>query len=109
MAWLLRGDDVLAAAEVASTRSARRRGLMGRAEIEGAFVMYPCRHVHTFGMRVPIDVICCDSGGTVLTLRTLAPRRLAPITRKTRMVIEASAGSSDRWGLQVGDVIEIRA
>lgn len=108
MAWLLRGDDVLAAAEVADTRSARRRGLMGRSHIEGAFVLRPCRNVHTFGMRVSIDVICCDSAGTVLNIRTLAPRRIAPMVPKTRMVIEAGAGCCDRWGLRVGDVIEIR-
>ena len=60
MAWLVRDGDVLAAAEVADGARARRRGLLGRDAFEGALVLRPCRHVHTFGMRFPIDVAFCD-------------------------------------------------
>ena len=109
MAWLLRGDDVLATAEIAATRSARRRGLLGRDAVEGVLVLERCRNVHTFGMRIPIDVMLCDRLGRVLTIRTLAPNRIAPFVRGTRTVVEASAGSCDRWSLRVGDVIEVRA
>lgn len=60
MAWLLatgqRRGTVLASVEVAATRRARRRGLLGRAGIEGALLLAPARCVHTARMRFAIDV-----------------------------------------------------
>lgn len=107
MAWLVRSGEVLATAEVARTRRERRKGLLGRNEMQGALILRPCRHVHTVGMRFPIDVACCDESGLVLATRCLHPWRLAPIIARTRMVIEAEAGSFERWQLSPGDVVEI--
>ncbi|MGB0113425.1 MAG: DUF192 domain-containing protein, partial [Ilumatobacteraceae bacterium] len=66
MAWLVSDARVLASAELASTRSERRRGLLGRTDIEGAFVIEPCRWIHTIGMRFPIDVAYLDRDGVVV-------------------------------------------
>ena len=60
VAWLLRDGDVLASLEVAATRSARRRGLLGRDHLEGALLLERTRSVHTLGMRFPIDVAFLD-------------------------------------------------
>ncbi len=48
---------------VAGTSSARRRGLMGVNELaEGAGIwIAPCEAIHTFGMKIPIDVIFLDA------------------------------------------------
>jgi uncharacterized membrane protein (UPF0127 family) len=108
MPWLVRGDDVLAAAEVAVTRLQRRRGLAGRPQVDGVLVLRPCRHVHTFGMRVPIDVAFCDRDGFVLHVASLAPRRLSRPVPRAYFAIEAAAGSFDRWKLGPGDVIEVK-
>jgi uncharacterized protein len=108
MTWLIRDDDVLAVAEVAATRRERRRGLIGRDDLEGAIVLRPCRQVHTFGMRFPIDVAFCDRTGTVLNLSTLAPRRVSRTVWRSAFAIEARAGSFERWKLRPGDVVEIK-
>jgi uncharacterized membrane protein (UPF0127 family) len=108
MTWLLRDDDVLAVAEVAGSRRRRTRGLVGRDDLEGAFVLRPCRQVHTFGMRFPIDVAFCDRAGAVLHTSTLAPKRVSRIVWRSAFVIEARAGSFERWNLRPGDVIEIK-
>ncbi len=108
MAWLVRGDDVLASAELATSRATRRKGLIGRSDIAYALVLRPCRHVHTFGMRVPIDIVFCDSEGTVLGTQTLRPRRFSRLVAGTTQIVEASVGSVDRWQLAVGDRIEVR-
>ena len=55
MPWLVHGDDVVASAEVAVTRRLRRRGLIGRNQVEGVLVLRPCRMVHTFGLDFPIE------------------------------------------------------
>jgi uncharacterized membrane protein (UPF0127 family) len=108
MPWLLRGDDVLAAAEVAVTRKQRRQGLTGRDAVEGVMVLRPCRQVHTFGMHFPIDVAFCDRYGFVLHTCTLAPRRVSRVVGRSYFAIEAPAGAFERWHLHPGDVIELR-
>jgi uncharacterized membrane protein (UPF0127 family) len=108
MSWLVRGDDVLAAVEVAVTRRDRTRGLMGREDFEGALVLRPCRQVHTFGMRFPIDVAFCDRYGFVLHRRTLARRRVSRFVWRSYFAIEAPAGSFERWKLEPGDVVEVK-
>ena len=109
MAWLVRGDDVLAAVEVADTRRAKRKGLLGRDHVEGAFVLQRCRSVHTFGMRFPIDVAFCDRSGVVVHIATMRPWRVSKMVPRSAFVIESQAGSLDRWALRVGDEVEVRA
>ena len=108
MPWLVRGDDVLAAAEVAVTRRGRARGLIGRENLEGALILRPCRQVHTFAMKFPIDVAFCDRYGFVQHMTTLQPRRVSRLVWRSYFAIEARAGSLERWKLELGDVVEIR-
>ena len=108
MPWLVRGDDVLASAEVAVTRKARRKGLTGRDTVDGVLVLRPCRQIHTFGMQFPIDVAFCDRDGFVLHVRRLAPGRVSRPVLRAYFAIEASAGSFERWRIGPGDVVEVR-
>lgn len=108
MPWLLRDGDVLAAAEIAATRRARRRGLRGRDDVEGALVLRPCRSVHTVGMRFTIDVAFCDGDGLVIKTCCLPPWRLSPVVGRAALAIEARAGAFERWKLRVGDTVEVR-
>lgn len=106
--WLLHRGRVLATLEIAATRRDRRRGLLGRESIEGAMLLRPARSVHTFGMRFAIDVAHLDAEGTVLHLTTMRPGRLGRFMRRARAVVETDAGAFDRWGVVVGDRLEIR-
>ena len=108
MAWLLRDGDVLAAADVASSFGARLKGLLGRDGVEGALLLRPAKSVHTLGMRFAIDVAFCDRDLVVLDVVTLRPHRLTRPRRRARCVIEAEAGAFERWGLRVGDQLELR-
>lgn len=105
---MLRDGDVLATAEVAADRRARRRGLLGRDGMKGALVLRPCRHVHTIRMRFAIDVALVADDGRVLTTTTLQPWRLSPVVRGCRWVVEAESGSFERWSLKPGDVLEVK-
>ena len=111
MPWLLRGDEVLAAAEMATSRRDRRRGLLGRDGIEGALILDPARSIHTVRMRFPIDVAYCSrsaDGLVVVDLASVRPWRVGAPRLRARCVIEAEAGAFARWGLAVGDVLEVR-
>ena len=106
--WLVRDGSVLASAEVASGRRGRRRGLLGRSGIDGALLLRPCRQVHTIGMRFAMDVAFCDRDGRVLRVATLRPGRVSRPVPRAAFAIEAEAGAFGRWGLAVGDVVEVR-
>ncbi len=99
---------MLASLEVADTRRARTRGLLGRDIVDGALLLRPCRSVHTIGMRVPIDVAFCDAELRVLRVVTMPRHRLARPVRRARAVVEAEAGAFARWGLRPGDQLEVK-
>jgi uncharacterized membrane protein (UPF0127 family) len=106
--WLLGNGDVLAAAEVASTAAQRAKGLLGRDGFDGAMVFPRTRSVHTFGMRFGIDVAFCDKELVVVDVTTMAPWRMGRPRWGARTLIEAEAGAFERWGLRVGDQLELR-
>ena len=108
MTWLLRDGDVLATAEVAEGLAVRAKGLLGRTGYDGAMVLRRTRSVHTVGMRFPIDVAFCDRDLVVRDVARVPPMRLAMPRRHCRTVIEAEAGAFERWGLRVGDRLELR-
>lgn len=106
--WLVLGDTVLASLEVADTHRARARGLLGRDAFTGAMLLRPARSVHTFGMRFAIDVAHVDAELRVLRVTTMAPNRLGRPMMRAAGVIETTAGALARWGVVVGDALEIR-
>jgi uncharacterized membrane protein (UPF0127 family) len=109
MPWLLRDGTVLASVEVAASRKARRRGLLGRDGIDGALLLRPTRSVHTVGMRFPIDVAWCNRDLVVVRVARLARHRVTRPVLRSHAVFETEAGAFDRWGLAVGDQLELRA
>lgn len=108
VAWLVSDARVLASAVVAKTRSERRSGLIGRDGIEGAFVIPACRWVHTIGMRFPLDVAFVDSEGVVVKMVRMRRWRIGAPVKHAEWLIEAATGAFERWGLSVGDVVELR-
>ncbi|MFE2302049.1 DUF192 domain-containing protein [Streptomyces sp. NPDC059445] len=94
--------------ELAATARARRRGLLGRSGIEGALLLTPASSVHTLGMRFAIDVAYLDRSSRVLAVRTMRPGRLGLPRPRARHVLEAEAGSMERWGVRRGARITVR-
>jgi uncharacterized membrane protein (UPF0127 family) len=107
-AWLLCEGAVLAGAEVADTLADRTRGLMGRPGYEGAMLLLHTRSIHTFGVRFPLDVGFLDADLVVLDTVRVDRWRVALPRRRARSVLEAEAGSFERWGLRIGDHLELR-
>jgi uncharacterized membrane protein (UPF0127 family) len=79
----------------ANSFAARLIGLMGRSEIAPSLALGipDCDWVHTFGVRLPLDIAYCDRKGTVLRLvENLIPNRAAPRVPGARMTWEMKAG-----------------
>ncbi len=95
---------------VAETPSSRRRGLLGTdalAEGEG-LLLVPCRQVHTFGMRYPVDVVFLDGSHRVVRVAgSLKPWRLSPVVWRARAVLELPAGRTERTGITEGNLLEV--
>jgi hypothetical protein len=105
--WLLRDGDVVCALEVAES-PAERGALRGRSGCEGALHLEGVRTVHTVGMRFTIDVAFLASDRTVVRVARLKPWRVALGGRRVRSAVETEAGALERWGVQVGDQLEVR-
>ncbi len=108
MAWLVTEGRVLASCESATQRRTKGRGLLGRDSIEGALVLTNCRWVHTLGMRFALDVAYLDEKGIVVKTVHMRRQRVGAPVWRARAVIEAQEGAFGRWGLRVGDVVEVR-
>lgn len=108
MAWLISDGTVIASAEVAEGRRARSKGLLGRTGLDGAFVLPNCRWVHTVTMRFPLDVAYLDTDGVIVKTVRMKSHRVGVPVFSASWVVEAEAGAFARWGLHVGQQIELR-
>jgi len=91
------GNDTELIAEliIATALRDRMRGLLGRnalAENTGLLLL-PCRSIHMWFMRFPIDAAFLDEDLNVLRVsRGLRPWQIALAPRRTHSVLETTAG-----------------
>jgi len=107
-----RGAFLATELSLADTHWSRLRGLMGRDA--GSFSsgkalwIVPCRGVHTFAMRFPIDVLYLDKQQVVVHVeQNLAPWRMAPLRLRAVSVLELPPNTLIQSGTSVGDELEI--
>jgi len=60
------------------------------------------------GMKFPIDVAFLSDDLTVVRMARLKPWRVAVGGRGVRSAVETEAGALERWGVRVGDQLEVR-
>ncbi|WP_425245277.1 DUF192 domain-containing protein [Streptomyces sp. NEAU-NA10] len=101
------GEGVRVPLEIATSYRARRKGLLGRHSVDGAMLLSPANSVHTFGMRIPIDVAYLDRRMKVLAVHTMPPGRLGMPRLRARHVLEAGAGVMAGWGMGAGVEVEV--
>ncbi|MFF7978232.1 DUF192 domain-containing protein [Streptomyces sp. NPDC007901] len=93
--------------EIATSYRARAKGLLGRDGLEGAILLSPANGIHTFRMRIPIDVAYLDRRLTVIAVRTMRPGRLGRPRLRSRHVLEAEAGAMATWGMKASTRVTI--
>ena len=97
--------------EVAVTRSARRKGLLGRDGLGSscALILAPCAAIHTMFMRFDIDAVFVDDvGRAVKVVRQMVPWRIAA-DATAHAVVELPAGSLREHDVTIGDRLYLRA
>ncbi|MFF7866943.1 DUF192 domain-containing protein [Streptomyces qaidamensis] len=101
------GPPVVVPLEIATSYRARTKGLLGRDSVDGTILLSPANSVHTFRMRIPIDVAYLDRGLRVIAVRTMRPGRLGMPRLRARHVLEAGAGAMSEWGVRRGVRVEV--
>jgi uncharacterized membrane protein (UPF0127 family) len=100
------GRVVVSHVVYAESLSARLCGLLGRASLpeDIGMLIRPCRSIHMWFMRFPIDAAFLDRELRVLKIsRNLRPWQMAFAPRQTHCVLETAKGTLD--GLQIGRVL----
>ncbi|MBI4673629.1 MAG: DUF192 domain-containing protein [Chloroflexi bacterium] len=95
---------------VADNPWARLVGLMGKRSLPDGFGLLLRNEaaIHTFGMRIPIDVVYLDRVGIIVRItETMPPARFGPLVRGARDVLELPAGTLSRTHTRVGDQLEL--
>ena len=96
--------------KAAASLWALTRGLLGTATLPSDEGMWlnPCRSVHTFFMRYPIDVLFLDFEGIAVSKATLVPWRISRWERRAESALELAAGTLSRTKTEAGDRITLR-
>lgn len=93
---------------IANTFFKRLKGLLGKRTLPAnkAIVIYPCKAIHTWFMRFPIDCIFLNKDGEVLhVIKNMKPFRVSPVILKAYYVVEMSHIIS--LNISVGDKFKL--
>ena len=113
--WLEAPESaLLAVAETADTASTRAHGLLGRDSNDflpgDGLILDPCRLIHTFFMRMAIDVVFYDRRLRVTRVaREVRPFRFAWGGWSCRVTLELPAGTLARIPVRPGAQLRIDA
>ncbi|HJS46863.1 MAG TPA: DUF192 domain-containing protein [Gemmatimonadales bacterium] len=103
------GAPVAMAVGLADSAWLRLRGMLGRPAPgrEEGMLLLPCRAVHMWGMRYPLDVAFLDAEGQVVAAYPdLAPGARTKLHREARAALELAPGTLARSGTRVGHRLE---
>ncbi|RQW85711.1 MAG: DUF192 domain-containing protein [Geobacter sp.] len=98
------GNDI----SLAASLPARLKGLLGKNKLEAGkgLLISPCKGIHTFFMKFPIDAVFLNKDNRIVALvRSFPPNRMTSIYLKASSVLELPAGTLG-VSVVVGDAIE---
>ncbi|OEF96202.1 DUF192 domain-containing protein [Desulfuribacillus alkaliarsenatis] len=100
-------DDV----QMATSFWSRLKGLMFTARLQEGNALYlsPCRSIHTFFMRYPIDVVYLDEKQQVIAVQhELKPNTIGSIHKHTRDIIELPVGVINKKKVDIGQILKLQ-
>ena len=98
------GNDI----SLANSLPARIKGLLGKDSLDAGkgVLIRPCKGIHTFFMKFPIDAVFLDQGNRIVArYRNLPPNRMTRIWLKAVSVLELPAGTLTE-GVLDGDEVK---
>ena len=100
---VLKSNSINLPIKIADTFMSRFIGLMGKKHLDYGLLITPCNSVHTFFMKVPIDIVFLDSSYTVLEIKKDArPWRTVSYNAKACRILELPSGMADKLEIMEG-------
>lgn len=99
---------VVARRAIVATRLAERAwGLLGRSTMapDEAMIFPGCNSVHTWFMRIPIDIVFLSGGGVVKVAAEVPPFRMVGAP-EADAVVELRAGQAQACGIATGATLQ---
>lgn len=106
---VVNGRVICEKVEIADNFVKRFMGLMYRKHMndDEGLLLSPCNQIHTFGMKFPIDTITISSDNKIRYMdKCVAPGKVRPLVNDGNKVLELTAGTIEKYDLELGDVIE---
>lgn len=76
---------------------------MGKRNVDYGLLLIPCKSIHTFFMKINIDVVYFDKAMTIVDIdRDMKPWRTGKYRKEAYSVLELPAGMADKLELAVG-------
>jgi len=97
-------------AELADSFFTRLSGLLGKKNLpeDGGMLIMPCRQVHTFFMKFPIDLIFLTKEYKITGIeQNVGKNRISGYYKEACCVLETAKGAAAKAGLSEGDTLEI--
>ena len=104
------GKMIAGLIEPAETFFTRLKGLMFREELSngGGLYLHPCKSIHTFFMKFPIDVLYLNQDWKIVGMEEqLEPGKMGRHFRGAASVIELESGSIQKNGIQEGQIVKL--
>lgn len=98
------GNDIVLATSLLD----RMRGLLGKRSLPPGqgLLLRPCKGIHTFFMKFPIDAVFLDKENRVIAVyNSLQPNHMTSIHRAAHAVLELPAGTLNAETV-IGDILE---
>lgn len=102
------GEQLAVQVRTAYSFGRRLRGLMLTESLPAGqgLHLHPCRSVHSFFMRYPIDVLYLNESGVIVGVQeSLKPGRVGTSFLGTKSVVELPEGTLRRAAVQVGQSV----
>lgn len=104
------GCELARHVRVAADSASRRKGLSEVDHLPPGSGMWiiPCEAIHTFGMKIPIDILFLDREFKVRKLRGAMPPRRISVCLLASSVVEIAAGAIVNSKTKVGDRLQMQ-
>ncbi|NLM68822.1 MAG: DUF192 domain-containing protein [Firmicutes bacterium] len=86
----------------------RLKGLLGTRELKQGqgLLLTPCKIVHGFGMRFPVEAVYLNRQQQVINIIELAPGRCGPFMTSAWGVLELPLGTVSHSCTEIGDFLQ---
>jgi uncharacterized membrane protein (UPF0127 family) len=107
-------DGVIIADKVniADTYFLRLKGLLKKKEIgrREALLIYPCKQIHTFGMKFRIDAVFLSANNEVVhVVHAMPPGRISRFVKDACMVLELHEGMLSEHNIKKHDDLTLKS